>query len=106
MVSTTTGHPNNVGSAPIGGNTGGKGAGYSAAPDPLFTSFDTLTNTAAITLDSRVYLGSIPGNVQLLAADGSEIAGATVLSACSPSTAGFPCALPLAATVTVPGPGR
>jgi len=95
VVSTTTGHPNTVGSAPLGGNTGGKGAGFSAAPDPLFASFDTLTNTAAITLDSRAFATSTPGNVQLLAADGSEIAGATALSGCSPSTAGFPCALPV-----------
>lgn len=105
VISTTTGHPNTVGSAQIGGNNGGKGAGYSAAPDALFTSFDTLTNTAAITLDSRAFATSTPGNVQLLAADGSEIAGATALSACSPSTPTFPCALPTFGTTTAaPGP--
>jgi hypothetical protein len=103
VVSTTTGHPNTPGSWQVGGNTGGKGAGYSTAPDALFTSFDTLTNTIAVTFDSRVYAGTA-NDYQLLAADGSEIAGATGISACSPSAPGFPCGLPIPGSST-PGPG-
>ena len=38
----------------------------------LFTSFDTLTNTAAVTFDSRVFTGGAgsPQAFQLLGADG------------------------------------
>ena len=112
VVSTATGHPNTVGEQPIGGNSGGKGSGYSTAPDPLFATFDTRSNTAAVTFDSRVFsipdIGAAvsPSNFELLGADGSEIAGATAISTCPPSTPGFPCG-PLASSPgTAGGPRR
>ncbi len=112
VISTTTGHPNTPGSAPIGGNTGGFAAGYSTAPDAFSTQFDTQTNTVSVQLDQRTYAPTAAGppalppgpwvttnaaeanNFQLLDANGNAIAGGTNISACSPSTVGFPCPIP------------
>ena len=112
VVSTTTGHSNTPSEAPIGGNTGGHATGFTTAPDAFSTQFDTLTNTASVVLDQRTFAPAAgawlnprfaPGavsaaqealNFQLLDANGNAIAGGTTISSCSPSTPGFPCALP------------
>ena len=113
VVSTTTGHPNTPGSAPIGGNTGGHATGFSTAPDAFGTAFDTQTNTVSVTFDSRVYrlrgftLAAEANQFQLLDANGNAISGANNISACSPSTIGFPCSLSdgTAGSGTVQSPG-
>jgi hypothetical protein len=113
VISTTTGHPNTPASQPIGGNTGGHAAGFTTAPDAFSTQFDTLTNTVSVLFDQRTYAPSPTTkppaggpwplattsaaeakNFQLLDANGNEIAGGISISSCSPSTAGYPCALP------------
>lgn len=114
VVSTTTGHPNTPGSAPIGGNTGGHAAGFTTAPDAFSTQFDTQTNTVSVQLDQRTYApvgtpiapttAAEAANFQLLDANGNSIAGGTNISSCSPSTIGFPCPLPSTpATAGAPG---
>jgi hypothetical protein len=116
VTSTTTGQPNTPGGAPIGGNTGGFAAGFTTAPDAFGTAFDTLTNTASVTFDSRIFASGIPGsgalttqaaNYQLLDGNGNEIAPATNVVMCSPSTSGFPtaagCALPTGTPTTTSG---
>lgn len=108
VVSSTTGHPNTPGSAPIGGNTGAHSTGFTTAPDAFGTAFDTLTNTVSVTFDSRVYLepgqalATAANKFQLLDGNGNTIAGATTIATCSPSTVGFPgvCPLPNGTTGT------
>jgi hypothetical protein len=119
VTSATTGNPNTPGSAPIGGNTGGKADGFTTAPDPLNVTFDTQTNTASVTFDQRTYApatgapltspagqtsASEAANFLLLDSDGNQIAAATAVSSCSPVTVGFPCPLPGDPT-TAAGPG-
>ena len=113
VVSTTSGHPNTPGSAPIGGNTGGHATGFTTAPDAFGTTFDTLTNVVSVTFDSRVYRDPVASSAvaanqfQLLDGNGNAISGGTNISACSPSTIGFPCALSngSAGSGTVQSPG-
>jgi hypothetical protein len=112
VVSTATGYSNTPGSAPIGGNAGGSGVGYTDSGDPLRVTFDTLTNTATVLFDQRVYnatAGSdaaLAGNYFLLDGNGSRIAGGTSISTCSPNTTtpvAYPCPLPNSPVVGGPG---
>lgn len=92
--------PNVTGSQPIGHNEGAFASGFSTAPDAFTASFDTLTNTASVLFDQRVFFSN-PANFALLDGNGNAIAGASTASSCPPSTAGYPC--PLATGATGPG---
>jgi len=110
--STPLFNSNTAGSAPIGGNTGAFATGFSTAPDAFRVTFDTLTNTASVLFDQRVFnrttdiarttVISDPANYKLLDANGNAIASANSISGCPPSTAGYPC--PLATGATNPAP--
>ncbi len=114
-VNTTSQFPNTPASAPIGGNTGGKSTGYSTAPDALNATFDSQTNTASVTFDSRVFfpaagaigqpISTYANNFQLVGPNGDDISGATAASICSPSQPGFPCGVPTTAAADTSGPG-
>jgi len=103
VVSTSSGHPNSPGSAPIGGNNGGSSIGYTTAPDALRVTFDRPTNTASVLFDSRVFNPFNNGSVSdqnmasmywLDSANGNPIQTAVSISSCPPSTTGYPCPLP------------
>jgi len=100
-VSSTTLSPNVTGSAPIGGNAGAFASAFSTAPDAFTASFDTLTNTASVLFDQRVFTAN-KAHYVLLDGNGNAIAGASTISSCPPGTVGYPC--PLADGGTGPGP--
>ncbi|MDQ2738263.1 MAG: hypothetical protein M3Y35_06545 [Actinomycetota bacterium] len=100
VSSTLPNGPNVTGSAPIGGNAGAFASGFSTAPDAFTATFDTLTNTASVLFDQRVF-GANPANFALLDSGGNAIAGAQTVSSCPPGTAGYPCGLADGST----GPG-
>lgn len=100
VQSSVTLFPNVTGSVPIGGNAGAFASGFSTAPDAFNTSFDTLTNTASVLFDQRVF-GATASNFALLDSGGNAISGANTVSSCPPGAAGYPCGL--ATGVTTPG---
>ncbi|WP_354699186.1 hypothetical protein DSM112329_04895 [Paraconexibacter sp. AEG42_29] len=74
VLAQADGTPNALQGAPVGGNTGAKATGYTAAPDAVQATFSGAN--VVVTLDSRILAGSVTAaNFVLLADDGTAIGG-------------------------------